>query len=152
MDLRPPESCLSSIALHAMSVIRAAAYIFKRAHKLTRPLRCAYCAGGFPQKEPHSFCIKSFGFKKMATAGLLGRRRSDQRTYIVWHFQALLKSRETPVSLCRARRLLPALGLLPSPAGRDRFQQHPQLCTGFLRESSRILLTPRKQGFILRSD
>jgi hypothetical protein len=29
----------------------------------------------------------------MAMAGLLGRRRSDQRTYIVWRFQARLSLR-----------------------------------------------------------
>jgi hypothetical protein len=37
-----------------------------------------------------------------------------------------------------------------SPRDAIVFNSHPQLCTGFLRESARILLTPRKQRFILR--
>jgi len=90
MDLRSPASFSSSIALLATSAIRAAAYIFKPGHRLTRRSRCASCVGGFPQKQPRNFCIKSFGFEKMATAGLLELRRSGQRTYIAWRFQAPL--------------------------------------------------------------
>jgi hypothetical protein len=69
----------------------------------------------------------------MGMAGLLERHPSDQRTSIAWRSQAHLKSRETPVSLvARARRFLPALGLLLSSACRARFQQSSTALHRFL--------------------
>jgi len=60
--------------------------------------RCAYCAGEFPPREPHSFYFKWPGFVKTGTAGWLEPPPSDQRTFIVSPSRARLRRLRFPAN------------------------------------------------------